>query len=122
MCSTSRRLSTSVDSRLRGPTAQSLGACVKLNRDSRIQIEHRDRLLLHIFQHQVHHRGQAHAMLSGTSVKPPQLDEFFSVGESPLAAPLAGQDSRGALTVPNKPVLLGQPVFLRWSTRTSRHN
>ena len=34
-------------------------------------------LLLHLFQHQVHHRGQAHAMLAGTSVAPPQLDEFF---------------------------------------------
>jgi uncharacterized damage-inducible protein DinB len=36
-----------------------------------------DLVLLHLFQHQVHHRGQAHAMLSGTSVRPPQLDEFF---------------------------------------------
>ena len=35
-----------------------------------------DDLLLHVFQHQIHHRGQAHAMLSGTSVPPPQLDEF----------------------------------------------
>jgi uncharacterized damage-inducible protein DinB len=34
-------------------------------------------LLAHLFLHQVHHRGQVHAMLSGTSVKPPQLDEFF---------------------------------------------
>ncbi|MTI07092.1 damage-inducible protein DinB [Roseibium denhamense] len=33
--------------------------------------------LLHLFQHQVHHRGQVHAMLAGTSVAPPQLDEFF---------------------------------------------
>lgn len=33
--------------------------------------------LLHLFQHQTHHRGQAHAMLAGTSVAPPQLDEFF---------------------------------------------
>ncbi|MBD8893224.1 DinB family protein [Roseibium litorale] len=33
--------------------------------------------LLHLFQHQIHHRGQAHAMLSGTGVEPPQLDEFF---------------------------------------------
>lgn len=36
-----------------------------------------DLVLLHLFQHQVHHRGQAHAMLSSTSVRPPQLDEFF---------------------------------------------
>jgi uncharacterized damage-inducible protein DinB len=34
-------------------------------------------VLSHVFQHQTHHRGQAHAMLSGTSVKPPQLDEFI---------------------------------------------
>ncbi|RAH99773.1 damage-inducible protein DinB [Acuticoccus sediminis] len=34
-------------------------------------------LLLHLFQHQIHHRGQAHAMLSSTAVAPPQLDEFF---------------------------------------------
>jgi uncharacterized damage-inducible protein DinB len=34
-------------------------------------------ILAHLFIHQIHHRGQAHAMLSGTSVKPPQLDEFF---------------------------------------------
>jgi uncharacterized damage-inducible protein DinB len=67
-------------------TEQSLGACVRLNRDTRVQTERRDRLLLHLFQHQVHHRGQAHAMLSGTSVKPPQLDEFFSAGEAHLRA------------------------------------
>jgi len=42
-----------------------------------IWMERIDLVLLHLFQHQVHHRGQAHAMLSGTSVKPPQLDEFF---------------------------------------------
>jgi hypothetical protein len=39
-----------------------------------------------MIQHQVHHRGQAHAMLSETSVSPPQLDEFFSAGEAPLRA------------------------------------
>lgn len=33
--------------------------------------------LLHLFQHQTHHRGQVHSMLSSTSVPPPQLDEFF---------------------------------------------
>lgn len=36
-----------------------------------------DHLLAHLFQHQIHHRGQVHSMLAGTSVKPPQLDEFF---------------------------------------------
>ncbi len=33
--------------------------------------------LEHLFVHQIHHRGQAHAMLAGTRVAPPQLDEFF---------------------------------------------
>ncbi|PSJ58523.1 DinB family protein [Pseudaminobacter soli (ex Li et al. 2025)] len=34
-------------------------------------------LLAHLFLHQIHHRGQVHAMLAGTTVKPPPLDEFF---------------------------------------------
>jgi uncharacterized damage-inducible protein DinB len=51
-----------------------------------VQTERRDRLLLHLIQHQIHHRGQAHAMLAGTTLKPPQLDEFFSVAEAPLRA------------------------------------
>jgi len=41
-------------------------------------------ILEHLFQHQIHHRGQAHAMLSSTPVKPPQLDEFFLAGEEEL--------------------------------------
>ena len=36
-----------------------------------------DALLAHLFAHDIHHRGQAHAMLAGTHVLPPQLDEFF---------------------------------------------
>ena len=63
-----------------------LGRMVEVHRGSRIQRERADRLLLHLFEHDVHHRGQVHAMLSGTSVKPPQLDEFFSIDEAPLRA------------------------------------
>ncbi|WP_417812002.1 DinB family protein [Thalassospira alkalitolerans] len=33
-------------------------------------------VLSHIFVHQIHHRGQVHAMLCGTSQDPPQLDEY----------------------------------------------
>ena len=33
-------------------------------------------LLLHLFQHQIHHRGQAHVQLQSASIVPPQLDEF----------------------------------------------
>ena len=38
-----------------------------VHRGTRVQTERADRLLLHLFQHQIHHRGQAHAMLSGTA-------------------------------------------------------
>jgi uncharacterized damage-inducible protein DinB len=63
-----------------------LADIVEVHRDARVQRERMDRLLLHLFEHQIHHRGQAHAMLSGTDVSPPQLDEFFSEGEAPLRA------------------------------------
>ena len=33
-------------------------------------------LLPHLFQHQIHHRGQAHVMLQDAGITPPQLDEF----------------------------------------------
>jgi len=42
------------------------------------------RVLAHLFMHQTHHRGQAHAMLSSTSVKPPQLDDFILLGDKGL--------------------------------------
>ena len=43
-------------------------------------------VLSHLFVHQIHHRGQAHAMLSGTRIKPPQLDEYFLAWDAPLRA------------------------------------
>ena len=46
------------------------------------QTDTRLRLLAHLFQHQIHHRGQVHAMLAGTRIAPPQLDEFFCAGEA----------------------------------------
>ena len=67
-------------------TAPDLNTIVEVRRGDRIQRERFDRLLLHLFQHQIHHRGQAHAMLSATETAPPQLDEFFSVVEAPLRA------------------------------------
>jgi len=63
-----------------------LDRVVLVHRGHRVQRERLDRLLLHVFQHDIHHRGQAHAMLSGTAVKLPQLDEFFSAEEAPLRA------------------------------------
>jgi len=59
---------------------------IRVHRGDRVQAERADRLLLHMFQHQIHHRGQAHAILSSTSGSPPQLDEFFSAAEAPLRA------------------------------------
>ena len=59
---------------------------VPVMRSAGLQSEPAVRLLAHLFQHQIHHRGQAHAMLAGTPVAPPQLDEFFSAGEAPLRA------------------------------------
>ena len=40
-------------------------------------------VLSHLFMHQTHHRGQAHAMLAGTAVAPPQLDEFLMPSDAP---------------------------------------
>ena len=56
---------------------------VDVPRRAGIEPEALPRLLAHLFQHQVHHRGQVHSMLSGTAVAPPQLDEFFLVGDAP---------------------------------------
>jgi uncharacterized damage-inducible protein DinB len=66
--------------------AADLDRIVDVHRGDHIQRERIDRLLLHLFQHQIHHRGQAHAMLSSTDVPPPQLDEFFPAAEAPLRA------------------------------------
>lgn len=59
---------------------------VTIARPGRAQVDSRLRLLAHLFQHQIHHRGQVHAMLSDTPVAPPQLDEFFCAGEAELRA------------------------------------
>lgn len=55
---------------------------VTIDRPGRPQRDSRTRLLAHLFQHQIHHRGQVHAMLAGSAVAPPQLDEFFCAGEA----------------------------------------
>lgn len=65
-------------------TSQDLARPVAVHRGSRIQTDRLDDILSHLFQHQTHHRGQVHAMLAGTSVKPPQLDEFI-VGDDAQA-------------------------------------
>jgi len=57
---------------------------VRMPRRDGVQRDTRANTLLHLYGHQIHHRGQAHAMLSGTAVAPPQLDEFFMREELPL--------------------------------------
>ena len=54
-------------------------------------------VLAHLFQHDIHHRGQVHAMLAGTDVAPPQLDEFFLQQDAPLRA-----DDLRALGLPQR--------------------
>jgi uncharacterized damage-inducible protein DinB len=63
-----------------------LASETRIHRHDRIQADRTDKVLLHLFEHQIHHRGQAHAMLAGTAVEPPQLDEFFMTDEAPLRA------------------------------------
>lgn len=61
-----------------GTTAADLDRRVPTDRGEQGIIEERiGDLLAHLLIHDIHHRGQVHAMLSGTSVAPPQLDEFF---------------------------------------------
>jgi uncharacterized damage-inducible protein DinB len=61
-----------------------LDGLVELQRRGRVQIERVGDVLMHLNVHQIHHRGQVHAMLAGTKVRPPQLDEFFMSEELPL--------------------------------------
>lgn len=45
-----------------------------------------DQVLAHVFNHQAHHRGQAHAMLSSTEVAPPPIDLIYFLRERPEIA------------------------------------
>ena len=65
---------------------EQLDDVVLVPRSDGVQRDRVRRILAHLFQHQIHHRGQAHAMLAGTPVKPPQLDEFYCTGEAQLRA------------------------------------
>ncbi len=44
---------------------------------------HVAQVLAHFFNHQTHHRGQAHAMLSSTKVAPPVLDLIYFLRDHP---------------------------------------
>jgi uncharacterized damage-inducible protein DinB len=68
---------------VRGLSPADLSEIVKVDRGERVQLDRRDDLLSHVFQHQTHHRGQVHGMLSATSIRPPQLDEFIVGDDHP---------------------------------------
>lgn len=59
---------------------------VRMTRPRGIVTDTAQNVLLHLFSHQTHHRGQAHAMLSGTLAPPPQLDEFIMGGDAAARA------------------------------------
>jgi len=63
-----------------------LDAVVEMERADHVQRDRVGHVLAHLFNHQTHHRGQAHAMLSSTRIKPPQLDEFMMPSEAHLRA------------------------------------
>ncbi|HEY7688287.1 MAG TPA: DinB family protein [Dongiaceae bacterium] len=59
-------------------TEAAMGEEIVMDRGGeKVPAERADAILLHLFQHQIHHRGQVHAMLAGTNLPPPQLDEYF---------------------------------------------
>jgi uncharacterized damage-inducible protein DinB len=62
--------------------AAGLDAPIAMDRGERVDTDIAAHVLAHLFMHQIHHRGQAHAMLSGTGVKPPQLDEFLLASDA----------------------------------------
>jgi uncharacterized damage-inducible protein DinB len=64
--------------------APALDVIVEMERSDHIQRDRVAHVLAHLFNHQTHHRGQVHAMMSGTSIKPPQLDEFMLPSEGHL--------------------------------------
>lgn len=53
-----------------------LGEMRKTVRRDGVTTERVSALLLHLFQHQIHHRGQAHVQLHALGMAPPQLDDF----------------------------------------------
>ena len=66
---------------------QGLASMRATERKAGIAKERTDHLILYLVQHQIHHRGQAHAMLSHAGIAPPQLDDFYlEHGRVPSAA------------------------------------
>jgi uncharacterized damage-inducible protein DinB len=58
-----------------------LDATIEMIRSDHVQRDCAQHVLVHLITHQIHHRGQVHAMLADTRVAPPQLDEFLMPSE-----------------------------------------
>ena len=67
-----------------GLDASDCDTLIGMDRGAHVQRDRAGHVLAHLFMHQTHHRGQVHTMLSGTAVKPPQLDEFLMPSEPHL--------------------------------------
>ncbi|NRF66064.1 DinB family protein [Aquincola sp. S2] len=67
--------------------AAGLDAEVRMQRRDHVQRDRAGHVLAHLLNHQVHHRGQVHAMLAGTRIAPPQIDEFMLPSEGHLREP-----------------------------------
>ncbi len=64
---------------------EDIARVVTIQRRTGVERERVDDVLFHMTTHAIHHRGQVHAMLAGTSVAPPQLDEYFLAVDRPKA-------------------------------------
>lgn len=58
-------------------TTAGLERRVLTERQTGVVTERVDALVLHLVQHQIHHRGQAHVMVQHAGRQPPQLDDFY---------------------------------------------
>ncbi|MDE0698836.1 MAG: DinB family protein [Boseongicola sp.] len=72
-----------------------LDRCMAVERPGVRTQERIGALLPHLFQHQIHHRGQAHVQVGEAGVAPPQLDDFFLEWER---APIAQDCIRESLS------------------------
>lgn len=84
------RVQAAVDQRFitfcAGLTPARLSELRQTERSDGIVREEVGALVLHLVQHQVHHRGQAHTMVADAGIAPPQLDDFhLEYGRVPSA-------------------------------------
>ena len=69
-----------------GLTDEKLQASCETERSDGTVVENTAALVLHLVQHQIHHRGQAHVQLGDAGIDPPQVDDFYlEYGRAPTA-------------------------------------